>query len=192
MTQTTNTQSLQDTLRVIRDLGDAIPFISIQSPKEVHYPGALKEHALDQLTNQGLLTSDVHRYVIACPACQSMAMTTRLSCACCRSLRLTAQPLQHHMACAAIFPHTESDNLLACPKCHTALTDRPDEFEAVGFIYVCLDCQAQRPEPHLEFECLSCGRITPINQVDRRTLHRYRLTQQAESILGLTPRITDD
>jgi hypothetical protein len=123
-----------------------------------------------------------------CARCHSRRLSVREECPSCRSTQLEEMALVHHYRCAALLPEDRfrRDTYLVCPKCSSQLRHYGKDYDKPGSTQICTDCGHSSSEPAIGFVCLDCDMHVDGDDVIRRDVFSYSLTE--EGIAALTRR----
>ena len=168
--------------------------IGYRYPNLEGYDGFQKQIAvLQQLENEGFLTSELLESVLQCPACSATRFSVQQSCTVCQSTNVTRGAVTEHLACGnidfdskyAIEAGTASgggeENVLVCPKCRKRLKAIGVDYAKPGIFYKCLNCKALLPQTASLYTCLDCCKSWQDDQLKELQLMKYDVNMEMVS-----------
>lgn len=132
------------------------------------------------LAQEGLLDE-----IQTCSACDSGLLNFKMSCPNCHSIDIKPQKFVHCFSCGKIAPIPEflREERLICTRCKTKLSKLGVDYEKPKEDKLCNNCGHFFSEAEMELICLSCHKISPLQNMLARKLHYYTLTRRGEYLV---------
>ena len=142
---------------------------------------------LDSLAKLGILEKGFVDKYIHCPECRSLNLAPGYYCVKCGSGRLTRGRILVHSVCEYAGPEEEfgQSGRLTCPRCFQELRVIGQDYNSMGVMRKCRDCQEVFAHPSIKWRCLKCGAVTPEDKVAEVDAYSYSLPENEEMRLWL-------
>jgi len=143
------------------------------------------EEQIRLLTELGVLRKREIDSIACCPRCHSISMRPSLSCPSCSSKQITRKELLEHLRCGHIGPEEEFTTRegIICPKCGRKVIQIGVDHRKVGPMYSC-SCGKRFSIPIEKWVCNECGNDFSPEQLAKRPLHVYYLSEEKRAEIG--------
>ena len=155
-------------------------------PHTMRFTWDIPEDTLRRWADVGVLEMVEGDRYFACPNCKALP-TFRKGCRNCGSIRVQADQLVHHFACAHVgfLEEFASGGSLSCPKCHTRNLVIGSDYENMTGPYRCQSCRWSDAELEHVAQCLKCPLRFPGHQAAVVELKGFRANRL--DLLALLP-----
>jgi len=113
------------------------------------------ERVLTELSEKGILRSEVVEKLAICPACGSHKFLVEVRCPYCESPKVERLAMAEHLPCGYVdrMENFVKGGQLVCPKCGKALRTIGENYRRLGILYRCNSCGRTFAEPERQFRC---------------------------------------
>ncbi len=131
---------------------------------------------LEDLVHLGYLTRTFSARLLFCPACNSHNLAWTIVCPKCNSTSIQRTRFLRHRLCNWSGP--EKDFLRPggeriCPKCRNELLLLGNDYDDLGYRYICPDCREVTRAPVEFWRCPACNRMFDKYAVRELVLYKY-------------------
>jgi len=181
---------------------DVRPQVDFSSELCFSYPAV--EKALDikgdellevlrSLTEADILRQKFFDRLLRCPQCQSINLRPTTHCPRCGSGYIARGRVLEHTACkyAGLEEEFISRGRYSCPKCHQEMRTAGVDYQSLGLLYKCHDCNEAFRLPLIKWQCLKCATVTGEDKVSELNIYYYSFNEDKRSWLEfeLKPKI---
>jgi Holliday junction resolvase len=176
------------------DTVDIRPQLDFASEMGFAYPSAeqilkVKGEAvlsvLEFLANRGILKRNFFDRLFRCPSCQSMNLRPSTHCPKCGSANIVRGRVLEHFICKHV--GIEDDFLTGgryvCPKCKVELRTIGVDYQSLGLLRKCNDCEDIFNVPVIKWRCLKCSSLSAEDRVKEVNIYSYSLDEAKRSRL---------
>jgi len=147
------------------------------------------EEFLKNLSDLGVLKTELFDKIVYCPFCDSVNISIRYSCPLCKAPNIRKSSLIEHVKCGYIDTeeHFQVANKLVCPRCNKELI-RPDvDFRKAGVWCTCNECGKSFDMPVVSHFCRNCHKGFMFDEAVYKDVYSYSISEEAikEASLGL-------
>lgn len=140
---------------------------------------------LEFLADKGILKRNFFDRLFRCPSCQSMNLRPSTHCPKCGSADIVRGRVLEHLLCKHV--GIEDDFLTGgryvCPKCRMELRTVGVDYQSLGLLRKCHDCEEMFNVPVLKWRCLKCSSLSAEDRVKEVTIYYYSLDEAKRSRL---------
>lgn len=140
---------------------------------------------LEFLADKGILNRDFFDRLFRCPSCQSMNLRPSTHCPKCGSANIVRGRVLEHLICKHV--GIEDDFLAGgryvCPKCKVELRTIGMDYQSLGLLRKCHDCEDIFNAPVLKWRCLKCSSLSAEDRVKEVNIYSYSLNETRRSRL---------
>lgn len=168
---------------------EVLPKRAVESPVGYSYP-LLKDFlrladaeitaVLENRHQDGFLQAELVDRVNICPECRRYELNFQETCPHCRSIDIANETTMHHYQCAFVGREQEflRGGTMVCPKCNLELRHIGVDYDTSRKDLFCFDCGRIFPEPLLRAKCISCGKLSPPEELQSASIRKYRLSEK--------------
>lgn len=135
---------------------------------------------LSGLEKKGLVSGVFDKKVARCVACGKTVFQPHLNCPSCNSENVEKAVIYVHSCGANITEHLLK-SLVACPKCGESIN--PKNFVAEQARFVCNDCGSVFEKPDTSAQCISCGTVKKVSELNYITYKKYVPTEKGSLLV---------
>ena len=140
---------------------------------------------LEFLADKGILNRNFFDRLFRCPSCQSMNLRPSTHCPKCGSANIVRGRVLEHLICKHV--GIEDDFLTGgryvCPKCKVELRTIGMDYQSLGLLRKCHDCEDIFNAPVLKWRCLKCSSLSAEDRVKEVNIYSYSLNETRRSRL---------
>ncbi len=173
---------------------DIRPQLDFASPLGFLYPYA--ESALDvkaeeaisileSLASKEILNRNFFERLLRCPQCQSVNLRPSTHCPRCGSGNIGRGRVLEHFTCKHVGLEDEyiSKGRYICPKCQQELRTIGSDYQSLGLLYKCRDCDNIFNQPMIKWSCLKCSSLTAEDKITEINIYSYSINESRRSWL---------
>ncbi len=136
-------------------------------------------YILESLASKGILKMDFFDRLLRCPQCQSMNLRPSTHCPKCGSANVARGRVLEHLVCKYIGLEDEfvSNGRYICPKCKAELRTIGTDYQSLGLLRKCRDCDEIFNTPLIKWHCLKCSLFTAEDKVTEVNIYSYSLDE---------------
>ncbi|RLC60680.1 MAG: hypothetical protein DRI01_09805, partial [Chloroflexi bacterium] len=140
---------------------------------------------LESLANKEILIPKFFEKLIRCPQCQSVNLRPSTSCPRCGSGNIARGRILEHFVCKFVGLEDEfvSKGRYICPKCKQELRAIGSDYQSLGLLYKCRDCDNVFNQPMIKWRCLKCSSLTAEDKINEVNVYSYNLNDSRRSWL---------
>ncbi len=140
---------------------------------------------LESLAEKGILERNFFDRLLRCPRCQSLNLTPTTHCPKCSSGNVSRGRVLEHFTCKYVGLEDEFVNKgrYVCPKCSLELRTIGSDYQSLGLLRKCRDCEEVFSVPLIKWRCLKCASLTPEDKVDDVDIYSYSFNEAKRSWL---------
>ena len=134
---------------------------------------------LEPLVDEGILKRDFFDKLLRCPQCQSMNLSPGTHCPKCGSAHVVRGRVLEHFVCKYVGIEDEfiSKGRYICPKCKVELRTIGSDYQSLGLLRKCYDCDEIFNVPLIKWRCLKCSSLTAEDKVSEVNIYSYSLDE---------------
>jgi hypothetical protein len=134
---------------------------------------------LESLVDKGLLRKDFFERLLRCPQCQSMNLRPSTHCPKCGSGNIARGRVLEHVVCGYVGLEEEfvAKGRYLCPKCQVELRTIGTDYQSLGLLRKCYDCNEVFSTPAIKWRCMKCSSITAEDKVIEVNIYSYTLNE---------------
>jgi len=140
---------------------------------------------LEFLADKGILNRNFFDRLFRCPSCQSMNLRPSTHCPKCGSANIVRGRVLEHLICKHV--GIEDDFLTGgryvCPKCKVELRTIGMDYQSLGLLRKCHDCEDIFNAPVLKWRCLKCSSLSAEDRVKEVNIYSYSFNEARRSRL---------
>ncbi|MES0278708.1 MAG: hypothetical protein ABUK03_03050, partial [Dehalococcoidales bacterium] len=155
---------------------DIRPQVDFTSELGFNYPSVEKAldikgdellEVLQSLTEADILREKFFDRLLRCPQCRSINLRPTTHCPKCGSGYIARGRVLEHSACkfAGLEEEFISKGRYICPKCHQEMRTSGVDYQSLGLLYKCHDCNETFRLPLIKWQCLKCATVTEEDKV---------------------------
>jgi len=140
---------------------------------------------LESLASKDILTSKFFEKLIRCPQCQSVNLRPSTNCPRCGSGNIARGRVLEHFVCKFVGLEDEfvSRGRYICPKCKQELRTIGGDYQSLGLLYKCRDCDNVFNQPMIKWRCLKCSSLAAEDKITEVNIYSYILNESRRSWL---------
>jgi len=157
-------------------LGFFYPYI--ESVLEVKGEEAVS--VLESLVDRDILKRNFFDKFLRCLQCQSVNLRPSTHCARCGSGNIARGRILEHFTCKHVGLEDEyiSKGRYICPKCHQELRTIGSDYQSLGLLCKCRDCDNVFNQPMIKWVCLKCSSLTAEEKITAVTVYSYSFNEE--------------
>ncbi|HEY93195.1 MAG TPA: hypothetical protein G4O17_05570 [Dehalococcoidia bacterium] len=134
---------------------------------------------LESLADKGMLKRDFFDKFLRCPQCQSVSLRPTTHCPKCGSGNIGRGRVFEHFPCKFVGLEEEfiSRGKYICPKCQQELKTIGTDYQSLGLLRKCHDCDEVFSVPVIKWRCLKCSALTAEDRVSEVKIYSYSLNE---------------
>ncbi len=134
---------------------------------------------LESLTDKGILLRDFFDKLLRCPQCHSMNLRPSTHCPKCGSGNVVRGRVLEHFICKYVGIEDEfiSKGRYICPRCKVELRIIGTDYQSLGLLRKCRDCDEIFNIPLIKWHCLKCSSLTAEDKVSEVNVYSYSLDE---------------
>ena len=134
---------------------------------------------LESLAEKGIVRKDFFERLLRCPQCQSMNLRPATHCPKCGSGNIERGRVFEHFVCGYVGLEDEFTvkGRYLCPKCKVELRTIGTDYQSLGLLRKCYDCNEVFSTPALKWRCMKCSSLTAEDKVIEVNIYSYALNE---------------
>ena len=134
---------------------------------------------LESLTDKGILKRDFFDRLLRCPQCRSVNLRPTTYCPKCGSGNIARGRVFEHFVCKYIGLEDEfiAKGRYICPKCKQELRTIGSDYQSLGLMRKCRDCDEVFNIPFIKWRCLKCSSLTAEDRVTEVNIYSYSFNE---------------
>jgi len=134
---------------------------------------------LESLADKDILKRDFFDKLLCCPQCRSVILRPTTHCPKCGSGNIARGRVFEHFVCKYVGLEDEfmSKGRYICPKCKQELRTIGSDYQSLGLLRKCPDCDEVFNIPVVKWRCLKCSSVTTEDKVSEVNVYSYRLNE---------------
>ena len=134
---------------------------------------------LESLADKGILKRDFFDRLLHCPQCRSTNLRPTTHCPKCGSGNIARGRVLEHFVCGFVGLEDEFvvKGRYICPKCKVELRTIGSDYQSLGLLRKCRDCQEVFNIPVIKWRCLKCSSLTAEDKVIEVNIYSYTLNE---------------
>ena len=135
---------------------------------------------LESLADKDILKRDFFDKFLSCPHCRSAVLRPSTRCPKCGSGDTARGRVFEHLTCkfAGLEEEFATNEKYVCPRCGDELRVSGGDYQSLGLMYKCHDCYEVFSQPEIQWRCLTCGTLTPQDEVAELNIYSYSLNEE--------------
>ena len=140
---------------------------------------------LEALASEEILNRNFFEKLLRCPQCQSVNLRPSTHCARCGSGNIGRGRVLEHFVCKHVGLEDEyiSRGRYMCPKCRQELRTIGNDYQSLGLLYKCRDCDNVFNQPMVKWSCLKCSSLTAQEKIIEINVYSYSFNEERRSWL---------
>jgi len=140
---------------------------------------------LESLVDKGILRRDFFDRLLRCPQCQSLNLRPSTHCPKCGSGSILRGRVLEHFVCKYVGLEDEfvTKGRYVCPKCKVELRSIGSDYQSLGLLRKCRDCDEIFNVPLIRWHCLKCSSLTAEDKVIEANIYSYSFDEAKRSWL---------
>jgi len=140
---------------------------------------------LDSLVDKGLLSRNFFERLLRCPQCRSLNLRPTTHCPKCGSGDIARGRVLEHLVCGYVGLEDEfvAKGRYICPKCKVELRTIGSDYQSLGLLRKCHDCDEVFNIPVIKWRCLKCSSLTAEDKVIEANIYSYNFNEAKRSWL---------
>jgi hypothetical protein len=134
---------------------------------------------LDSLVDKGILSRNFFERLLHCPQCRSLNLRPTTHCPKCGSGNIARGRVLEHLICGYVGLEDEflAKGRYICPKCKVELRTIGSDYQSLGLLRKCRDCNEVFNIPVIKWRCLKCSSLTAEDKVIEANIYSYTLNE---------------
>jgi len=134
---------------------------------------------LDSLVGKGILGRNFFERLLRCPQCNSLNLRPTTHCPKCGSGDIARGRVLEHLVCGYVGLEDEfvAKGRYICPKCKVELRTVGSDYQSLGLLRKCRDCDEVFNIPVIKWRCLKCSSLTAEDKVIEANIYSYTLNE---------------
>jgi len=135
---------------------------------------------LDSLVDKGILNKNFFERLLRCPQCRSLNLRPTTNCPKCGSGNIARGRVLEHFVCGYVGLEDEfaAQGRYICPKCTVELRTVGSDYQSLGLLRKCRDCDEVFNIPVIKWRCLKCASLTAEDKVIEANIYSYTLNEE--------------
>ena len=140
---------------------------------------------LESLVDKGILNREFFDRLLRCPQCQSVNLRPTTHCPKCGSGDIARGRVLEHLICKFVGLEDEfvSKGRYICPKCKQELRTIGSDYQSLGLLRKCHDCDEIFNIPLIKWRCLECTALTAEDKTAEVNIYSYGFNEEKRSRL---------
>jgi ribosomal protein S27E len=132
---------------------------------------------LESLASKEILIAKFFEKLLRCPQCQSVNLRPSTNCPRCGSGNIARGRVLEHFVCKFVGLEDEfvSRGRYVCPKCRQELRTIGSDYQSLGLLYKCRDCDNVFNQPMIKWRCLNCSAVMAEDKIAEINVYSYSL-----------------
>jgi len=134
---------------------------------------------LESLTDKDILKRDFFDKFIRCPQCRSVILRPTTHCPKCGSGNIARGRVFEHFICKYVGLEDEftAKGRYICPKCGQELRTISSDYQSLGLLRKCRDCDEVFNIPVIKWRCLKCSSLIAEDRIAEVNVYSYRFNE---------------
>jgi len=134
---------------------------------------------LESLADKGILRRGFFDRLLRCPQCRSVNLRPTTYCPKCGSGNIARGRVFEHFVCKYIGLEDEfiAKGRYICPKCGQELRTIGSDYQSLGLMRKCRDCDEVFNIPLIKWRCLKCSSLTAEDRVTEVNIYSYSFNE---------------
>jgi hypothetical protein len=134
---------------------------------------------LDSLVDKGILNRNFFERLLRCPQCRSLNLRPTTHCPKCGSGDIARGRVLEHIVCGYVGLEDEfvAKGRYICPKCKVELRTIGSDYQSLGLLRKCRDCDEVFNIPVIKWRCLKCSSLNAEDKVIEANIYSYTLNE---------------
>lgn len=134
---------------------------------------------LDSLVDKDILRKNFFERLLRCPQCRSLNLRPTTHCPKCGSGNIARGRVLEHFVCGYVGLEDEflAKGRFICPKCKVELRTIGSDYQSLGLLRKCHDCNEVFNIPAIKWRCLKCSSLTTEDKVIEANIYSYTLNE---------------
>jgi hypothetical protein len=134
---------------------------------------------LDSLVDKDILRKNFFERLLRCPQCRSLNLRPTTHCPKCGSGNIARGRVLEHFVCGYVGLEDEflAKGRFICPKCKVELRTIGSDYQSLGLLRKCHDCNEVFNIPAIKWRCLKCSSLTAEDKVIEANIYSYTLNE---------------
>ncbi len=134
---------------------------------------------LESLVDKGILGKDFFERLLRCPQCRSVNLRPTTHCPKCGSGNIARGRVLEHFVCGYVGLEEEfvAKGRYICPKCKVELRTIGSDYQSLGLLRKCHDCDEVFNIPAMKWRCLKCSSLTAEDKVIEVNIYSYSFNE---------------
>ena len=135
---------------------------------------------LEALANREILKRSFFEKLLRCPQCQSVNLRPSQHCPRCAAGNIARGRILEHFVCKHVGLEDEyiSRGRYVCPECKQELRTIGSDYQSLGLLYKCRDCDNVFNQPMIKWVCLKCSSMTAEEKITAVTVYSYSFNEE--------------
>ncbi|GAI75235.1 unnamed protein product, partial [marine sediment metagenome] len=135
---------------------------------------------LEALANKEILKRSFFETLLRCPQCQSVNLRPSQHCPRCAAGNIARGRILEHFVCKHVGLEDEyiSRGRYVCPECKQELRTIGSDYQSLGLLYKCRDCDNVFNQPTIKWRCLECSSLTPQEKIPEINVYSYSFNEE--------------
>jgi len=140
---------------------------------------------LESLTAAGIFKREFFDRFLRCPQCQSVNLRPSTHCPKCGSGNIVRGRILEHLICKYVGLEEEfmAKGRYICPKCRQEMRTIGTDYQSLGLLRKCRDCDEIFNIPLIKWRCMRCSSLTAEDKVIEVNLYSYAFSQEQKAWL---------
>ncbi len=140
---------------------------------------------LEALDRADILKKKFFDRLLRCPQCQSLNLRPTTHCSKCGSGNIARGRVLEHIVCkyAGLEEDFVAKGRYTCPKCQQELRTAGVDYQSLGMLYKCRDCDETFRLPQIKWQCLKCFSVSAEDKITEVNIYYYRFNEEKRSWL---------
>ena len=140
---------------------------------------------LEFLADKDILRRGFFDRFFRCPSCQSVNLRPSMHCSKCGSANIIRGRVLEHSICKHVGVEDDflSGGRYICPKCKVEMRTVGVDYQSLGLLRKCRDCEEMFNVPVIKWRCLKCSSLSTEDKVKEVNIHSYSLDEGKKSRL---------
>lgn len=134
---------------------------------------------LESLAGTGVLRRNFFERLLRCPQCRSVNLRPSIHCPRCGSGNIARGRVLEHLLCKYVGLEEEftARGGYVCPKCKVDLRSIGSDYQSMGLLRKCRDCNEVFNVPTMKWRCLKCSTLALEDEVSETIVYAYSLDE---------------
>ncbi len=134
---------------------------------------------LEFLVDKDILKKNFFDRLLRCPQCRSINLRPTTHCSKCGSGDIARGRVLEHFVCKYVGLEDEfiANGKYICPRCKVELRTIGSDYQSLGLLYKCRDCDEIFHIPQVKWSCLKCSSLTAEDKVTEANIYSYNFNE---------------